>query len=271
MPFILWKARVGSRRAGAEGSLVALRRGSVLLQRGLRECDDKLASPRFECERLRGDQNDLVDPCSSSVPRADICPCMILGIRCFRSLDCAFFQAWCIPRDVVNISGATLHPICKPDWKRRSTCGDAALALVALLAVPARIFAIDDQPLKPVTFTVVDAVTKKPVTEFSYTLRVTVPGEIDQKHDDDDGKSEKVKSPSGTFVVRVPVSCKLIVDFESPDIVAGYRHNEPTVFTILSADREPRFTVTLELGHTVAGVVRDAETKRPIRVRKSHP
>ena len=139
-----------------------------------------------------------------------------------------------------------------------------ALAVAALSMLALRSFAVADQTLKPVEFTVVDLVTKKPVTEFSYALRVIVPGEVDRKQKQAKIKPIQVKSASGTFVVQVPVSCKLVLDLEAQDAVAGYQHTLGSIFTVLSTDPKRKFVAELELGHQVKGIVRDSETRLPI-------
>jgi hypothetical protein len=146
-----------------------------------------------------------------------------------------------------------------------------ALAVVALLMLESETLAVADQQLKPVTFTVVDVVTKKPVTEFSYTLEITVPGVVDPKHHREETAPVHVKSPSGTFVVQAPVSCKIDLDLDCPDAVLGSKRSGPTAFTLLSADLERKFVVNLEMGVTVTGIVRDARTKRPVSGAKVVP
>ncbi len=91
-----------------------------------------------------------------------------------------------------------------------------ALAVVTRLASSPRTLAAADQPLKPVTVTVIDVATKKPVTEFSYTLDVTAPGEVDEAREREPVKPVDVKSPTGTFVVNVPESCKIRFTLHSP-------------------------------------------------------
>jgi hypothetical protein len=141
---------------------------------------------------------------------------------------------------------------------------ERALVVIALLAILPRNLTADDQPLKPVRFTVVDVLTKKPVTEFSYTLHVTAPGEVDQKRERQKVKPVRVASPSGTFSVNVPESCKIHLALDSPDAILGSKRRGPTEFMVFSADKERKFLVNLEIGTTVAGIVRNAKTKRPI-------
>jgi hypothetical protein len=142
--------------------------------------------------------------------------------------------------------------------------GVRALAVVALLMLASQAFAKADQPLRPVTITVVDLVTNKPVTEFSYALRVIVPGEVDPEQKQEKIKPIEVRSASGTFVVQVPVPCKLVLDLESPDAVPDHQQTFGSIFAVLSTDPERKFVAGLELGHHVKGIVRDSETRLPI-------
>ena len=131
--------------------------------------------------------------------------------------------------------------------------GTAALAVVALFILTSETLAVADQPLEPVTFTVVDLATRKPVTGFSYGLRVIAPGEVDPKQKREKIKPIEVKSASGTFVVQVPVSCKLELDLESTAAVAGYRHTFWNFFNVLSTDPERKFVVELDQNHQKKG------------------
>ena len=140
----------------------------------------------------------------------------------------------------------------------------STLAVVALLMLESETRAVEGQQLKPVTFTVVDVVTRKPVTEFSFTLELTVPGEVDLKGTRAKAEPICVRSPSGTFQVQAPASCKIDLQLISPDTVLGSLNNRSSDFMVLSTDHERKFVVNLEIGHSVAGIIRDAETKRPI-------
>jgi hypothetical protein len=118
-------------------------------------------------------------------------------------------------------------------------------------------------PLEPVTFTVIDLATKKPLTEFSYALSIILPGEIDASGEAKAPPRVNVKSPAGVFVVRAPASCKLELVVDSP-VVVGYQHNAHSFFCLLSSDAKREFVVPVEVGTTVRGVVRDAATRKPL-------
>ena len=140
--------------------------------------------------------------------------------------------------------------------------------LELVVAVLATLFyqqpAPDNQPQKPVKFAVVDQVTKKPLTEFSYWLSIKVPGEIGPTRAAKEPDRVDVKSPAGTFVVQAPASCKLELDVVSPDVVVGFQHNQARSFSLLASDAKREFVVGVEVGTPVRGVVRDAVTKKPI-------
>ncbi len=120
------------------------------------------------------------------------------------------------------------------------------------------------EALKPVKFTVVDGVTKKPLNEFSYSFSITVPGEVDERHEAKEPARVDVKSATGTFVVPAPASCRLELDIDSPETVAGYQHNLINSFALLSSDAKREFVIQVEVGITVRGVVRDAAEKKPL-------
>ena len=126
-----------------------------------------------------------------------------------------------------------------------------------------------DQFQKPVNFTVVDAATKEPLTEFSYRISVIVPGEVDQRHEPAKPARLDVKLPTGNFSVNAPVSCKIELDIDSPDVVAGYQHNETSILHVLSTDPKREFVVQVGVGMTVRGVVREAKTGRRFPARRS--
>ena len=116
--------------------------------------------------------------------------------------------------------------------------------LELVVAVLATLFyqqpAPDNQPQKPVKFAVVDQVTKKPLTEFSYWLSIKVPGEIGPTCAAKEPDRVDVKSPAGTFVVQAPASCKLELDVVSPDVVVGFQHNQARSFSLLASDAKRR-------------------------------
>ena len=116
----------------------------------------------------------------------------------------------------------------------------ASVIAVCLVCVP-RVLAAADQFQKPVKVTVVDVATKKPLTEFSYYLSVIVPGEFDQLHQPAMPARVDVKSPTGTFSLNAPGSCKIELGIDSPDVVAGYLHNETSIFHVLSTDTKRSF------------------------------
>ena len=88
-----------------------------------------------------------------------------------------------------------------------------------VIAVLATLFnhqpALESQPLKPVKFTVVDRLTKKPLTEFSYSLSIIVPGEIDPHREAKAPGRVDVKStngdvrPAGAGLVQVEAGPEL--------------------------------------------------------------
>lgn len=125
-----------------------------------------------------------------------------------------------------------------------------------------------DEPIKPVTVEIVDAKTKKPVTEFTYSSWITSVIEL-PRGVKNEGQG-KVSSPSGSFEVHAPVSCELAVSIKSRDSLRGYGHNSFS-FVIKSTDAVRKVRAELELGMTVRGIVRDAETKRPIAGAKVAP
>ncbi len=145
------------------------------------------------------------------------------------------------------------------------------LALSALLVLPTRIESATDGPNQPVTVTVIDGKTRKPVTEFSYAHWIQVAGDWDPVHEPGDPVYRKVRSPSGTFTIQAPASCRLTLHLDSRDAVHGLRHYRPSLYVIRSSDRERKIVATLEIGETVSGTVRDGMTRRPIAGAKVAP
>ncbi len=139
-----------------------------------------------------------------------------------------------------------------------------AFAIAACFVLPAQALAAAEQVLKPVKFKVIDVVTKEPVTDFSYSLSVIVPGEVDDRRAVVEPAPVHVKSPTGDFVVQAPVSCKIELYIDSPDVVAGYQHNETPVFHVLSTDMKRRVCHPGRSGHYSPGIVHDAATRLPI-------
>ena len=148
----------------------------------------------------------------------------------------------------------------------------AGVAIVACLVLPPRLLAMGDQVPKPVKFTVIDLVSKKPLTEFSYYLSISSPGEIDQRQDRVEPAPVHVESVTGTFVVQATASCRIELDVVSPDTVAGYQHNETPFFCVLSTDTKREFAVQVEVGITVRGVVAMPQRggRSPARCRADH-
>jgi hypothetical protein len=136
--------------------------------------------------------------------------------------------------------------------------------IAVCLLFPPRVLASADQLQKLVKFTVIDVVTKKPVTEFSYSVSVIVPGEVDRRRPPAKLAPVEVKSPFGTFSVNAPLSCKIELDIDSPDAVYGFQLNETPLFHVFSNDTKREFVVRVKVGMTVRGVVREAKTGRPI-------
>lgn len=125
-----------------------------------------------------------------------------------------------------------------------------------------------DEPLKPVTIEVVDARTKKPVTEFAYLYRLTFVSQTPRGFKERGGG--KVSSPTGSFEIQAPVSCELTLHLESRDSLRGYGHNGFS-YVIKSDDPTRKVRAELEFGMSVRGVVRDSETKMPVAGAKVSP
>lgn len=140
--------------------------------------------------------------------------------------------------------------------------------ILGVLFVPLSVARAADEPLKPVTIEVIDAKTKKPVTEFAYRYWITFVSQTPRGFKDE-GEG-KVGSPAGSFEIQAPASCKLSVNIESRDSLRGYGHNGFS-YVIKSDNPMRKVQAELELGMTVRGVVRDAETKRPIAAANISP
>ena len=120
--------------------------------------------------------------------------------------------------------------------------------------------------LEPLTVAVVDAETGAPVTALRYQFDV-------ESVDSDDSCKPRVwtpvESPTGTFVVRVPKSCKLHLTVKGRDYLGGRgMYHE---FLIRAKDDPRRVVVKLTPGITVRGTVRDAATRAPIVGAKVQP
>lgn len=137
-----------------------------------------------------------------------------------------------------------------------------ALLALLILAAPA------DPPgdgLEPLTVAVVDDETGGPVTSLRYRMYYESPGRNEPYRDE----WTAVASPSGTFVVRVPKSCKLHLTVKGRDYLGGRGMYHK--FLIRSTDDPRRVVVKLTPGITVRGTVRDAATKAPIAGAKVEP
>lgn len=140
--------------------------------------------------------------------------------------------------------------------------------ILGVLFVPLSAAVAADEPLKPVTIEVIDARTKKAVTEFEYQYLVEFVSQPPRGFRDEG--AGKVSSASGSFEILAPASCKLSVDIQSRESLRGYGHNG-FAYVIKSDDAVRKFRAELKLGITVRGIVRDAETKRPIVGAKVSP
>ncbi len=136
------------------------------------------------------------------------------------------------------------------------------LLALAVLAAPA------DPPgdgLDLVTVAVVDGETGGPVTALRYQMRYEAPDRPDAA----DRAWTPVESPTGTFVVRVPRSCKLHLTVKGRDSLGGMGMYHD--FLIRSTDNPRRVVVKLAPGITASGTVRDAATGAPIVGAKVQP
>lgn len=140
--------------------------------------------------------------------------------------------------------------------------------ILGVLFVPLSVARAADEPLKPITIEVVDAKTKKPVTGFEYDYWITFVSQAPRGFKD--SGEGKVSSPAGSFEIQAPVSCELTLHLESRDSLRGYGHNFFS-YVIKSDDPTRKVRAELEFGMSVRGVVRDAETKRPVAGAKVSP
>jgi hypothetical protein len=135
-------------------------------------------------------------------------------------------------------------------------------ALVAVAAATAGSYCDVPPPaadLKPVTVAVVDGVSGKPVTKFTYQAWYDAPDRSSRPEDD---VWTAVDSPAGTIEIQAPRACRLSVTAKAADYIGGYPMLSE--FVIKSTDDPRRVVVRLRPGITVKGTVRDARTKRPI-------
>lgn len=112
---------------------------------------------------------------------------------------------------------------------------------------------------KPLRVAVIEAGTGQPVKQFSYRYSYKTAGRSR-------GFGERwtaVESADGTFVVEVPVSCRLSLEIKGRDHVGG-RAAEKEIIVRSKDDPGRIATVSLTRGSTDRGVVRDLETKKPI-------
>ena len=138
-------------------------------------------------------------------------------------------------------------------------CVAPLLALAAAAVNPQSQAPKAGADLKLVTVAIVDSVTGKPVTAFTYQAWYDAPGLQSRPEDD---VWNVVNSAAGTFEIEAPRACRLSVMAKAPDYIGGYPLlNE---FVIKSGDDPRRVVVRLRRGITVKGTIRDSRTKRPI-------
>ena len=112
--------------------------------------------------------------------------------------------------------------------------------------------------LWPVTVAVVDSKSGTPVKEFTYQATYEAPGREGSARGD---AWTPVTSPAGTFEIKTPRACRLIVMAKAPDYIGGYPMlNE---FVIKTDDVARRVVVRLRKGITVKGTVLDSRTNSP--------
>ncbi len=122
--------------------------------------------------------------------------------------------------------------------------------------LPAQAAAAD---LRPVTVAVVDSKSGTPVKEFKYQASYDAPGRESPGLGD---AWTPITSPSGTFEIKTPPACRLIVMATAPDYIGGYPMlNE---FVIKKDDVARRVVIRLRKGITVKGTVLDSRTKAPV-------
>lgn len=117
-----------------------------------------------------------------------------------------------------------------------------------------------DAPTKPFTIHVVEADSGKPVTEFSYCLRIEAP---DKPRDRGLDNWVRHQSKAGALEFATPISCAISIGVKA----AGYRcapGDHWYLLPVKSTDTERKFTIKLWRGITVTGIVRDADTKQPL-------
>ncbi len=113
--------------------------------------------------------------------------------------------------------------------------------------------------LLPVTVAVVDSKSGTPIKEFTYQASYEAPGRESPAQGD---AWTPVTSSSGTFEIKTPPACRLIVMAKAPDYIGGYpMQNE---FVIKKDDVARRVVVRLRKGITVKGTVLDSRTKAPV-------
>jgi hypothetical protein len=121
---------------------------------------------------------------------------------------------------------------------------------------------IVDMPWKevsPVTISVIDSQTEKPLTEFTYYFTI-----VDSKHEFDPlfVRGIPVESNEGKFVINAPKSCEISLDFSGGNILQGFATSQSLV---LRSDNQAReFTISVATGVSVQGKVINAQTKEPV-------
>jgi len=120
-----------------------------------------------------------------------------------------------------------------------------------------------DQGLKPVTISVINDETGKPVTHFSYTCSIETPGQQPRPQAGCSEKWTELKSPTGSFTVMAPESCEIGLAVEAPGYLGGFGRVYGS-YPIKAADKERKIVFELYPGLTVRGTVRDVATEKPL-------
>lgn len=112
---------------------------------------------------------------------------------------------------------------------------------------------------RPVTITVRDVDTGRPVKEFSYDYWIeTEAGRETTRW----ARRKEVHADRGSVTIDAPSACDLTVCVESPDYISGY--GNWGIFTIDERDESRSFLIELRRGTTLRGTVSDAVDGKPV-------
>lgn len=110
-----------------------------------------------------------------------------------------------------------------------------------------------------VTMVVLDSETRKPITRFSYTYRISTPAAT---YDPLLVRPQEVRSDSGTFMLSAPRACEIEIKVEGENILGGF--SKWKSYNLTSDNKLRRIEVLVATGVTFSGTVTDARTGKPV-------